>query len=114
MADNNGNTEQLLPGEALPAVMLADEKTITLRKPLKVGDVTYDHLDLREPTAKDLAEASKAGNDVEQAIALISRIAKVPKIAIDQLSQRDLKEAADFFDRFNDVSRPIGQTSSQN
>jgi hypothetical protein len=98
--------------EETPATVLEEEKTIPLRKPVEIGGITYDHLDLREPNAKELAEATKAGNDVEQAIWLISRIAKVPRAAIEKLCQRDLKESSDFFARFNDDSPPTGKTSS--
>jgi hypothetical protein len=100
--------------EITPAAAFEDEKTITLRKPVDLGGITYDHLDLREPTAKELADASKAGNDVEQAISLISRIAQVPRGAIEKLRQRDLKEASDFFARFNDDSPKTGETSLLN
>lgn len=93
---------------------LEEEKILILRKPLVVADVTYDHLDLREPTAKELADASKAGNDVEVAIALISMIAKVPKSAVNQLRQRDLKDASDFFARFNGDYQETGKTLLRN
>ncbi len=99
--------------EIVPAPM-EEEKTITLRKPVKIGDIIYDHLDLREPTAKELADATKAGNDIEVAIALISRIAKVPRTVGEQLCQRDLKEASSFFDRFNMEPPPTPETLSQN
>jgi hypothetical protein len=92
-------------------VSAEQELTLTLRKPVKLGDVEYGHLELREPNAKQLAEACKAGNDVEVAIALISMVAKVPRAAVGQLCQRDFKEASDFFGRFNEVSRGTGAIS---
>ncbi len=92
---------------------LEEEKTILLRKPVTIGEVTYDHLDLREPTAKELADAVRAGNEIEQAIALISRVTKTPKAAIEKLCQRDLTEASNIFDRFNSAPPPILETGSQ-
>ncbi len=72
------------------------EKTIKLRKPVVLGGVTYETLDLREPTAKELDKASRETSDVSAAICLISIVAKVPRGAIDNLCQRDFKECSDF------------------
>jgi len=90
---------------------MPDEKTITLRKPVTLGGVTYEKLDLREPTAGELAKATKAGGNVDVAIALISLIAKVPRGAIEGLSQRDLQEASDFLGGFTLTGQETGQTS---
>lgn len=79
---------------------VSDEKTIVLRKPVVLGGVEYAALDLREPTAGELSKASKAGGNVDIAIMLISLIAKVPRGAIEKLSQRDLQEASDFLGSF--------------
>ena len=89
---NQVNTAVAAPAE--------DEKTLELRKPVKLGEVEYCTLNLREPTAGELSKASKAGGNVDIAIALISLIAKVPRGAVEKLSQRDFQEAADFLGSF--------------
>lgn len=88
------------------------EKTVTLRKPVKLGDMTYDKLDLREPTAGELEKASGATSDLGVVINLISIVAKVPRRVAEGLSQRDLQEASNFFVQFGDFPA-TGETSSQ-
>lgn len=66
------------------------ERIITLRVPVTIGDRTYDHLELREPTASEL-EKSEGKNT-----ALIASIAKVPRLVAEKLCARDYKEAIDF------------------
>lgn len=90
-----------------------DEITIPLRKPVKLGDMSYDKLDLREPTAGELEKASSAATSVGVVINLISAVAKVPRRVVEGLSQRDLKEASDFLDGFNKDDPTTGETSSQ-
>jgi hypothetical protein len=92
------------------AVEVLDEKTITLRKPVTLGGITYEKLDLREPTAGELSKATKAGGNVDVAITLISLIAKVPRGAVEGLSQRDLQEASDFLGSFTLTGLETGQT----
>lgn len=79
-----------------------DEVIITLRKPVKLGEQTYDKLDLREPTAGELEKASggSATSNLGVVINLISIVAKVPRRVAEGLSQRDLQEASSFFAKF--------------
>lgn len=93
------------------AAEIVDEKTLQLRKPVALGHIEYATLDLREPTAGDLSKASKAGSDVDVAIALISIVAKVPRGAIEKLCQRDFQEAADFLGSFTVFGPPTGAKS---
>lgn len=88
-----------------------EEKTLTLRKPVKVGDVEYDSLELREPTAGELSKANKQADPIDASIMLISLVAKVPRAAVEGLCQRDLEDAADFLGRFSDASQKISGTS---
>jgi hypothetical protein len=80
-----------------------DEKTIVLRKPIMLGDVTYAEVILREPTAGELSKATRVGgsNNVDVAISLISQIAKIPLGVVNQMSQRDFTEANDFLGSFS-------------
>ena len=89
-----------------------DTKTITLRKPVEVGGVVYDKLDLREPTAGELEKSSTATSNMGVAINLIALVAKVPRKAAEGLCQRDLKEAGDFFDRFSMTEATPDENSS--
>ena len=89
-----------------------EEKTLTLRKPVKIGEIVYDSLALREPTAGELSKANKQADPIDSMILLISLVAKVPKTAIEQMTQRDLEDAADFLGGFGSDSRKDISTSS--
>lgn len=78
----------------------ATELTLTLRKPITLGTLTYEKLELTEPLAGDLIKAGKAGTDLEQLAELIRLNAKVPRGVVDQLLQRDLMAAAAFYAPF--------------
>lgn len=80
------------------------EKTIPLRKPVALGDVVYEKLELREPTAGELEKASggpTATTNVGVIINLISLVAKVPRKVAEDLCQRDFRDASDFFGNFS-------------
>lgn len=88
------------------------EKTITLRKPVTLGEVIYTTLDLREPTAGELEKASTAACNLGVVMNLVSVVAKVPRRVVESLCQRDLKEAGDFLDGFSTADPETGETSS--
>lgn len=90
---------------------MEDEKTIALRKPVALGEVKYEALTLREPTAGELARASESSTDVGVAISLISLVAKVPRGVVEKLCQRDFQEAADFLAGFTVTGPETGETS---
>ena len=90
---------------------MEEEKTIYLRKPLELGKQVYDKLELREPTAGELEKASKAGSDLGMLISLISSIAKVPRLVVERISQRDLTAASDFLGSFTPAAQKTGETS---
>lgn len=88
------------------------ETTITLRKPVTLGDQTYDKLELREPTAGELEKAAAAGSNMSVAISLIAAVAKVPRRVVEGLCQRDMREAGSFLEQFNSVDLTTGATPS--
>ena len=92
---------------------MQEEKTVVLRKPVMLGDVTYAELNLREPTAGELSKATRAGggNNVDVAISLISQIAEVPITVVGKLSQRDFTEVNDFLGSFTLTGLETGETS---
>ncbi|MCY0854341.1 phage tail assembly protein [Cupriavidus sp. D39] len=83
-----------------------EEKTIKLRKPVKLGsgetEVVYDSLSLREPTAGELDKAMSASTNIGIGITLIHLISGVPRSAIEKLSQRDFTEANEYLGGFTD------------
>jgi hypothetical protein len=76
------------------------EKTLTLKKPVKIGDQDFLVLNLREPTATELSKAASAKNNVEAIIELVSMTAKVPRLVAESLCARDFKECDAFFGGF--------------
>lgn len=90
---------------------IIEEKTIPLRKPIKLGELSYDKITLREPTAGELAKATNAGNNVEVAISLISLIGAIPKTAVEKMCQRDLQECNDFLGSFALAGPTTGESS---
>lgn len=91
-----------------------DQLTVILRKPVTIGDLTFDKLDLSEPTAGQLEKASNASSNVGMVINLISAVAVVPRKVAESLCQRDFQEASDFLESFSKTSQPTGETSLQN
>ena len=92
-----------------------EEKTIQLRKPLTLGSgdgaIIYPELKLREPTAGELEKASRADTSVGVMINLVSAIAKIPRTAVEQLSQRDLAEVNAYLSGFtNPGAEAAGET----
>ena len=82
-----------------------DEITIQLRKPITIGDIVYDKLVLKEPTAGQIEKASSASsNGISMVINLISTVAVVPRKVAEGLCQRDFKEASNFLDSFEDLT----------
>jgi hypothetical protein len=90
-----------------------DNHTITLRKPITIGEITYEKLELQEPTAGQLEKASTSSSNIGVVINLISIVAVVPRKVVESLCQRDLKEAGDFLESFSATEPAIGETSSQ-
>lgn len=88
------------------------EKTITLRKPVKLSELEYTTLELREPTAGELEKASNATTNMGVVINLISLVGKVPRRVVEGLCQRDMKEAGDFLDEFSKADLSTGETLS--
>jgi hypothetical protein len=84
--------------------------TLTLAKPLQPlggqGDVV-SQLELREPTAGELAAASIA-NGVESNIMLIAAVSKQPVGLIRNMGARDYSKAANFLLGFLNPDQQTG------
>ncbi len=91
---------------------MEDEKIIILKKPVTLGSgdaaTTITELKLREPTAGEIEKASSAATNIGTAINLISLVAKVPRSAVEKLSQTDFTEANDFLSGFTGAGRAAG------
>src|SRR5260364_207579 len=91
-----------------------ETEIIPLHKSVKVGEITYETLTLREPTAGQLEKASQATTQIGVAISLIALVAKVPRAVIEHLCQRDLKTISDFLGRFSeDAPRNLGDAVAE-
>lgn len=86
---------------------MQEEKTIQLRRPLTIGSgdgaITYTEIKLREPNAGELEKASRADTNIGTMINLVSAIAKIPRSAAEQLSQRDLGEVSTYLGGFTEA-----------
>jgi hypothetical protein len=87
------------------AVMLEEEKTIHLIKPIVEGEgaasITWTDLRLREPLAWELEKASKEKTNIGSSITLISIIAQWPRSVVEKLCQRDIQAANVFLASFS-------------
>lgn len=78
---------------------LPDELIVTLRKPVKIGDVEYAQLVLREPTASEW-EQWDGLEGVKADVKAVATVSGVPEIAVKQIGSRDLLTAARFIAGF--------------
>lgn len=89
---------------------MEDEKILTLRKAVRLGDDTYATLTLREPTAGELERATRDGRSgLTVTIDLISMVAAVPRQVIEKITGRDLREAADYIGGFTEDGPTTGE-----
>ncbi len=89
-----------------------DELTITLRKPITVGDQVYDVLELREPTAGEFEKMTKLAstNPTGSLILLISLVTGIALPIINRIGVRDMNAAGEFLMGFMQPGQPT-QTS---
>ncbi len=87
----------------------ATERTITLRKPVVLGE-TYTELRLREPTATEwraFDHLSGAAADMKA----VATITGLPDVVVRQIGIRDLRTAARWLGRFFDNAPATGAAS---
>jgi hypothetical protein len=93
---------------------MADKKeqpetlTITLRKPVVIGDQVYDHLDLREPTSGEFRKMSKlaASDPAGSLIELISAVSGIAVPIIEKIGVRDMNDAGNYLMFFIQSGQP--------
>lgn len=84
-----------------PAGEIAETLTITLKKPVTLGDQTYTELRLREPTGAEVITVdNKSGWALE--IGLIALVSGVPEPAVMKIGVKDLQRARKFIGHFFD------------
>lgn len=71
---------------------LPEDLTIELRKPLKIGDMEWSELRLREPTGGEMQQAAKRAAH-EAGIFLLAKVSGLPDRAIKQVTARDFNKA---------------------
>ena len=82
-------------------VLAPETLTITLKKPVSLGELTYSELALREPTGTEMiAVDGKRGWALD--IALIALVSGVPAPAVEKIGGGDLARARKFLDHFFD------------
>ena len=100
-------SESISPDTAAADVPNPDTLTITLKKPVSLGDQVYTELRLREPTgAEMIAVDGKRGWALD--IALIALVSGVPAPAVEKIGGGDLARARKVLDHFFDTGRPTG------
>lgn len=85
-------------GQTYSVDNLPDELDVPLRKPVVIGDQTYDTLKLREPTAGEFDRMAKAATSSGSG-ALLQLIADVSGLAlpvIKKIGVRDMNEAGEY------------------
>ena len=88
---------------------LPDTLTLSLRKPVTVGEVKYDELTFREPTAGQLENVADL-DDIKATIQLLALSAGVLPRVISALPARDFKRAAGFLDSFLQSAQRTGES----
>lgn len=81
--------------------VFSDELVLTLREPIKVGDIEFAEIKLTEPTGKALRLAARE-DTMGGLFVLITHAASVPPMVPEKMRQRDLQRAADFFAHFGE------------
>jgi len=85
---------------------LLDEFTLTLRKPITLGEgvdaETYTKLDLREPEAEEVLDfnrrsAKDAGDALKR---LIAKVSGAPLAVVGKMKARDFMEASEYLTSF--------------
>lgn len=87
------------PQPATAAIEIPDQLTVNLRKPVSLGEETYDRLELREPTAAEWSQFDKV-DGVDGDVLAISIISGVPRAAVAKIGTRDLLVGARYLARF--------------
>lgn len=100
-----------MPGDAEPAPkappLLAPTKRVMLDTPIKLGEVEYSSLELREPTAGEV-EAIDDKSGVAWTMALVHQVSALPMLAVRKLPVRVLNECAEYLVPFTRNVRPTG------
>ena len=80
--------------------VFGDDLVLELRSPIQIGEMVYTSIELSEPTGAQLVAAGKAASSFEGLLVLINLNGKVPLTVVNQMRQRDLQRAGDFFGHF--------------
>lgn len=84
--------------------------TITLRKPVKLGEVEFKELRLREPTGAEWMQFDKL-DGVEADLKAIAIVSGVPEPAVNMIGTRDIIRASRFLAGFLSIDPQIGASA---
>lgn len=87
-----------------------DALTITFRKPIEHASVAYTKVDLREPTAGELAEADGVEGFASD-VRLISVVGAMPEAAVRLIPAREFLQATRFLGGFMAPARATGDAA---
>lgn len=98
-----------MPDKKLPPSLL-----IELETPIKMGDKSYDALELREPKAGEVMKAQNelqsTADTLKYGVMLTSIVSGVPRNAIEQLPISKLMQAINYLMGFFDSGLEIGKS----
>jgi hypothetical protein len=89
-----------------------DELTIVLKKPIKLGDITYESLTLRELTLDETDRAMRMDSKLSMLALMISCAAGIPLLVAKQMKISDSLKADKFLSAFTPDSPATGEAES--
>ena len=89
-----------------------DKKVISLKKPLVLGEMSYDSITVREPTISEVEEAMKQPNQLGIAIALLATVSGIPTAMIRKLPSSEFAKATSAMSAFTLDSPETGDSLS--
>lgn len=92
---------------------MTEEKSLTLKKPVKVGEQVIDQLTLKELTLAETGKVNKQADTFDKLALMISFSAGIPLLAAQQLCMSDAQAAGDIITSFLPDSPQTGDSSPQ-
>ena len=85
-----------------------DQKIIPLRKPLTLGELSFDSITVREPTIDELDQALKQPTQIATAMALLATVSGIPIALIKKVPTSEFTQATNALSSFMPDSPVIG------
>ena len=78
--------------------------SITLRRPVKIGDVEYAVMTLREPTAGEMEQVDGESGWAKK-VAMIALVSGIPAKLLEEVGVRDIDLATAYLARFSEIEQ---------